>query len=65
MGLSRDPNVPFGVKAAYTARHFLNMRFDFPPTTAYSWLREFADTFEKDKVFAWTSNVDGCFARRL
>ena len=44
-------------------RHFLNMRFNFPPTPAYHWLRQLADTFDAVDVFAWTSNVDACFAR--
>jgi len=39
------------------------MRFNFPPTPAYQWLRQLADTFGADDVFTWTSNVDACFAR--
>ena len=79
MGLGSDDRVPTGVKKAYTARHFLNMRFNFPvrahvsrtigslmwvqPTRGYNWLLDLADTFDKPDVFCWTSNVDGCFER--
>ena len=66
MGISRDPSVPDSVKLGYTARHLLNMRYRFPPTPAYAWLRELANSFETkdpDSVFCWTSNVDGCFVR--
>jgi len=55
--------VPPGVKLAFTARHFLNMRQNFPPTAAYSWLKTLALSFKAEDVFVWTSNVDGCFER--
>lgn len=63
MGLSGDPDVPEAVKQAHMAKHFLNMRYNFPPTDAYHQLKRFADTFAKEDVFVWTSNVDGCFER--
>merc|ERR1719450_1625478 len=63
MSLSRDPRVPEAVKRAHIAQHFLNMRFNFPPTPAYDWLKQLASTFKAEDVFAWTSNVDGCFQR--
>lgn len=63
MSLSRDDSVPEEVKKAFAARHFLNMRYDFPPTEGYKWLFELAKTFSKEAVFCWTSNVDGCFER--
>jgi len=63
MGIGRDPNVPDSIKKALTARHFLNMRWNFPPTAAYTWLHELSETFMPGDVFAWTSNVDGCFVR--
>jgi len=63
MGLALDESVPPGVKLAFTARHFLNMRFEFPPTPGYEMLRQIAQTFAPDNVFCWTSNVDGCFER--
>ncbi len=66
MGVSRDPNVSEAALVGYVARHFLNMRFKFPPTPAYAWLKRLAESFQArdpDAVFCWTSNVDGCFAR--
>ena len=63
MGLSRDPRVPDAVKRAHVAQHFLNMRFNFPPTPAYEWLKQLSVTFEAEDLFVWTSNVDGCFQR--
>eukprot|EP00040_Diaphanoeca_grandis_P005673 m.33965 g.33965 ORF g.33965 m.33965 type:complete len:379 (+) comp16908_c0_seq1:245-1381(+) len=63
MSLQMDPDVPQGVKAAHGARHFLNMRWNFPPTPAYTWLHKLSCTFDSSDVFAWTSNVDGCFVR--
>lgn len=63
MGLSSDENVPLAIRLAHTAQHFLNMRFRFPPTEAYSWLLELARGFDQEDVFCWTSNVDGCFER--
>jgi NAD-dependent SIR2 family protein deacetylase len=66
MGVSRDPRVPESVKVGYLVQHFLNMRFRFPPTPAYAWLKHLAVSFENrdpDAVFCWTSNVDGCFER--
>ena len=63
MGLSRDPRVPDAVKRAHVAQHFLNMRFNFPPTPAYEWLKQLSLTFEAGDSFVWTSNVDGCFSR--
>merc|ERR1712166_911354 len=63
MRLSGDEDVPLTVRLAHTAQHFLNMRFRFEPTAAYSWLRELSESFGEDDVFCWTSNVDGCFER--
>jgi len=63
MGLAGDSSVPPGVKLAFTARHFLNMRSNFPPTPGYEALRRVALSFAPDRVFCWTSNVDGCFER--
>jgi hypothetical protein len=63
MGLGNDPKVPLGVRHAHTARHFLNMRFNFPPTLGYSYLKSIASTYNEEDVFCWTSNVDGCFER--
>lgn len=63
MGLARDQSVPKGVKSAFTAKHFLNMRFRFPPTPGYTWLLDIANSFRQEDVFCWTSNVDGCFER--
>jgi O-acetyl-ADP-ribose deacetylase (regulator of RNase III)/NAD-dependent SIR2 family protein deacetylase len=63
MGLSADARVPLGVRVAHTARHFLNMRFRFPPTKGYEQLHTLASTFPAEHVFVWTSNVDGCFER--
>lgn len=63
MGLMGDHRVPEAVRVAHTARHFLNMRWNFPPTKGYEWLRNLAKTFKEEDVFAWTSNVDACFAR--
>jgi hypothetical protein len=51
MGLSRDERVPAGVRVAYTARHFLNMGVDFPPTDGYSWLLRVASTFKAEDTF--------------
>lgn len=61
MGMGNE--VPMEVRRPFTARHFLNMRYDFPPTEGYSWLLELAKTFNKEDTFCWTSNVDGCFER--
>ena len=63
MGIARDPHVPETVKKAFAARHFLNMRYDFPPTDGYHWLKQLATTFRTEDTFCWTSNVDGCFER--
>ena len=63
MGIAGDTSVPAGVRLAYMARHFLNMRCDFAPTRGYAMLRALADTFAPEDTFAWTSNVDGCFIR--
>ena len=63
MSLSSDPSVPSMVKESFRAKHFLNMRFRFPPTPAYTWLLELAHSFGVDQTFVWTSNVDGCFER--
>jgi len=63
MSLSGDEQVPKGIRLAFTARHFLNMRSNFPPTPAYTWLHQMASSFNEQDVFCWTSNVDGCFAR--
>ena len=63
MGISRDKSVPEEVKKAFTARHFLNMRYDYPPTEGYEWLLELGKTFAPKEIFCWTSNVDGCFER--
>jgi O-acetyl-ADP-ribose deacetylase (regulator of RNase III)/NAD-dependent SIR2 family protein deacetylase len=63
MGLSADTRLPLGVRIAHTAKHFLNMRFRFPPTRGYAALRALASTFPAESVFVWTSNVDGCFER--
>jgi len=63
MGLARDESVPAEVKLAFSARHFLNMRFNFPPTAGYEMLRELTTAFAPERVFCWTSNVDACFER--
>jgi len=63
MGLAQDESVPAAVRVAFMARHFLNMREVFPPTAGYEMLRRLASTFAPRDVFAWTSNVDGCFER--
>jgi O-acetyl-ADP-ribose deacetylase (regulator of RNase III) len=63
MPLSQDRSVPDAVKQAHTAMHFLNMRYNFPPTDGYNTLKQLADTFAPSDVFVWTSNVDGCFER--
>lgn len=63
MGLSMDPKVPEDMKVAFMARHFLNMRYNFPPTDGYKFLLDIAKTKPKENVFCWTSNVDGCFER--
>ena len=63
MTLGRDESVPAEVRHAYTAAHFLNMRFRFPPTPGYSYLRQICATFAPEDTFCWTSNVDGCFER--
>jgi O-acetyl-ADP-ribose deacetylase (regulator of RNase III)/NAD-dependent SIR2 family protein deacetylase len=63
MGLAADERLPLGVRLAHTARHFLNMRFRFPPTPGYAALRALAEAFPAEHVFVWTSNVDGCFER--
>ena len=63
MGLAGDERVPPGVKCAFTAAHFLNMRFRWPPTPGYETLRKLATSFDPARVFCWTSNVDGCFER--
>merc|ERR1719453_1295019 len=51
MGLGHDERVPAAVRIAYTARHFLNMRFEFPPTPGYATLRRLASTFAPEHVF--------------
>ena len=63
MGLYRDPRLSDGLRVGYLAQHFVNMRFRFPPTPAYGWLRDLAASFAPEQVFCWTSNVDGCFER--
>lgn len=63
MGLQGDVKVPPDVKVAFTAVHFLNMRFRFPPTDGYTHLLELAKTKSPENVFIWTSNADGCFER--
>jgi len=63
MGLSQDTSVPLAIKSAHMAQHFLNMRYEFPPTSGYKCLLEIAEDFPPDNVFCWTSNVDGCFER--
>ena len=63
MSIDGDDRVPESVRLAHMAKHFLNMRFRFPPTPGYELLRRIAATFADEDVFCWTSNVDGCFER--
>eukprot|EP01079_Euglenida_sp_SAG-EU17-18_P010126 gene10126-8967_t len=63
MTVGQDTRVPQAVRTAHLARHFLNMRFNFPPTPGYTHLRRLADRLPREDVFCWTSNVDGCFER--
>eukprot|EP00039_Didymoeca_costata_P031598 m.35594 g.35594 ORF g.35594 m.35594 type:complete len:355 (+) comp8905_c0_seq2:238-1302(+) len=63
MGLAGDESVPQGVRVAFMAKHFLNMRRRYPPTDGYSNLLEMTKHLPKENVFCWTSNVDGCFER--
>merc|ERR1712188_23634 len=50
MGIGRDPSVPDEVKRPFTAQHFLNMRYRFPPTPAYQWLKVLSDSFAEEDV---------------
>eukprot|EP00613_Pedinella_sp_CCMP2098_P052205 CAMPEP_0171887950 /NCGR_PEP_ID=MMETSP0992-20121227/42731_1 /TAXON_ID=483369 /ORGANISM="non described non described, Strain CCMP2098" /LENGTH=613 /DNA_ID=CAMNT_0012514757 /DNA_START=72 /DNA_END=1913 /DNA_ORIENTATION=+ len=64
MRLAADERLPPGARLAHTAKHFLNMRYRFPPTQGYALLRQLADSFgPSENTFVWTSNVDGCFER--
>jgi len=63
MGIHGDQRVPLGVRKAFQAHNFLNMRYMFPPTPAYNWLKQLADTYGPEDTFTWTSNADGNFER--